>query len=218
MHHKAAVARFSLLFALVAALSSCGAATRPTVPTLPTGTPIVTDLATGRAADGTWEMQGDSLVGHGPGHYVFDVEFGDALIDMEIEYVSGPKSAVGVGARSANVDGPWTRAAQGYWFNFTFNRKFNVFACQAENACRQTTPPPSGFKPTHAVRGSAERIHIELREEHYAFFINGKLVHEGEDDSFEAGKLVLGVTRGMVVRIRNLKVSRWPEAAADSGR
>lgn len=120
---------------------------------------------------GTWEAQGDALTGAG-GNIYTTTEVGDGTLDVDVETVQkagGPRT-VGVGFRGT-FDGGDVTKPNGYGFNFTGDRTFNVFR-GAKNAWFPLDPKRPTFQPLPALVDGKNHIRVKMTGANFDVTVN----------------------------------------------
>lgn len=165
--------------------------------------------------NGEWYATHDgSIVGSG-GHLVLREEFRDYVFEVSVEHLSGPKAGVGIGTRNTIVPGGQktfrnkTSINQGYGFNFTFAKTYNIFSGLAGNWYLMN-PQWQKYEYQHSdvFDEAVNHIRIEAMGRHIRIFVNNRFLVEYSDTSHAIGAPLLWVQEntGEKVRFFNIRV------------
>lgn len=167
--------------------------------------------------NGEWTNAADGSIIGSNGHIILKEEFPDYVLEVKAEHLSGPKAGVGVGARCSVVPGGQKRFRnntsinQGYAFNFTFSRTYNVYSGLVGNWHTMNPDwPKYEYKYSDLFDESVNRIRIEAIGRHITIYVNGGMLVRFSDTSHTVGAPLLWVQEnsGEKVRFYDLRIIR----------
>ncbi len=165
--------------------------------------------------DGNWQAAGNAFIGSG-GHLIFNQTFRNYIFEVTVEHLSGPKSGVCVGTRSTVIPGGTkkfrnnTSDIQGYAFNFTFSKTYNLFNGIAGN-WYLLNPQWQKWEWQHSdiLREDAMRIRIEAQGLDVKIFVNNRFLAGYTSSSHLVGAPYLWVQMpSETVRFSNMKITK----------
>ena len=155
---------------------------------------------TWQVQDGKWRVEGDTLSGSG-GHLATIQEFGDGLIDLDVDTPAMGDRTVGIGFHITGPD-----LGNGYAFNFTAGQTFNVFEGTGNN-WQPVNPAMTTFQQTGSLRPDHNQFHIEMAGDRYRVWANGQQLADFTDASRKKGSLMLWVeSSGWTVKFSQVRV------------
>jgi len=166
--------------------------------------------------NGEWHATHDgSIIGSG-GHLILKEEFRDYVFEAMVEHLSGPKWAgIAIGTRSTIVTGGQktfrnkTSINQGYSFNFTFAKTYNIFSGLIGNWYPMNPQwQKYEYQYSDVFDEAVNHIRIEAMGRHIKIFVNSRFLVEYSDTSHAIGAPVLWVQEnsGEKVRFFNIRV------------
>jgi hypothetical protein len=132
-----------------------------------------------------------------------------------VEHLSGPKSDVGIGTRCSVVPGGQkifrnnTSINQGYAFNFSFTKAYNVYSGLRGNWYPMNPNWPRGdWQPSDVFDEALNHIRIEAKGKNIKIFVNNRFLVEYSDTSHAVGSPLLWVREnsGEKVRFYNFRI------------
>jgi TolB-like protein len=165
--------------------------------------------------NGEWYVTNDgSIVGSG-GHLILKEEFRDYVFEVTAEHLSGPKSGIGIGTRCSVVLGGQktfrnnTSINQGYTFNFSFTKAYNVYSGLRGNWYPMNPNWQKGeWQSSDVFDEALNNIRIEATGKNIKIFINNRFLVEYSDTGHAIGAPLLWVQEnsGEKVRFYNIKI------------
>jgi len=165
--------------------------------------------------NGEWYATNDgSIVGSG-GHLILKEEFRDYVFEVTAEHLSGPKSGIGIGTRCSVVLGGQktfrnnTSINQGYTFNFSFNKAYNVYSGLMGNWYPMNRHWQKGeWQSSDVFDEALNNIRIEAIGKNIKIFVNNRFLVEYSDTGHAVGAPLLWVQEnsGEKVRFYNIKI------------
>ncbi|HRV42215.1 MAG TPA: CsgG/HfaB family protein [Syntrophales bacterium] len=165
--------------------------------------------------NGEWSNAPDGSIIGSNGHIILKEEFRDYVLEVTAEHLSGPKSGVGIGARCSVVPGGQktfrnrTSINQGYSFNFSFNKSYNVYSGLAGN-WYPMNPDWQRYEwlRTDILDESVNRIRIEAVEKQITIYVNNRFLVRFSDSGHVQGAPLLWVQEnsGEKVRFFDLRI------------
>ncbi|MBN1613629.1 MAG: DUF1080 domain-containing protein, partial [Deltaproteobacteria bacterium] len=165
--------------------------------------------------DGSWYAEDGAIIGSG-GHIIMNEEFRDSVFKVNVEHLSGPKSGVGIGTRSTVVPGGQksfrnhTSINQGYAFNFSFEKNYNIYSGLSGN----WYPMNPNWKKyewqrSELFREDVNNVRVEAIGKHTKIYVNNRFLVEYEDSSHTVGAPLLWVQDpAEKVRFFNIRIHR----------
>ena len=164
--------------------------------------------------NGEWYVKDGGLIGSG-GHIMMKEEFRDYVLEVTVEHLSGPKYGIGIGTRCSVVPGGQkkfrdrTSINQGYTFNFTFAKTYNVYSGRAGNWYPMN---PNWQKYEYLYSNLFDEainlIRIEAIDRRIKIFVNDRFLVQYEDTGHAVGAPLFWVqeSSGEKVRFCNIKI------------
>lgn len=163
--------------------------------------------------DGTWSEKNGAIYGSG-GHLLYKQSYGDYVFEVTVEKLAGPDwAALAVVSRSNIFTGGTKRFRnntsdiQGYGFNFTFDKKFNLFNGIA-GAWYLINPAWKDFQKSDLLHESLDHIRIEVIKDRVTIFVNNKEISTINDKTHGYGALCLWVQEpSQIIKFSNIRIS-----------
>lgn len=166
--------------------------------------------------NGEWQTTDDGSIVGTNGHLILKQEFRDYVFDVTVEHLSGPKSGVAVGTRCSVVPGGQktfrnkTSINQGYGFNFTFAKTYNIYSGLAGN-WYPMNPNWKKYEYLYSdlLDESVNQIRIEASGTRIRIFVNNRFLVEYSDTAHAVGAPLLWVQEnsGEKVRFYNIRIT-----------
>ena len=184
--------RLNRILVTCAALLSCAAVgCSKSSPSRPGAQTLSFGGTTWEVLDGTWSVNGDTLVGSGGSIWTLK-DYSDGAIDLDVETpAQGGDRTVGVGFHITATGGD-PQKSNGYGFNFTAAQTFNVFKGTA-NSWQPMNPAQTSFQKGDGLQPDKNQIHVEMNGGHYRVSANGRQMADFQDASYGTGRYKLFV-------------------------
>lgn len=162
---------------------------------------------------GEWYVKDGSIVGSS-GCIILKEEFRDYIFEVTVEHLSGPMWAgIGIGTRNSIVPGGQkqfrnkTYDNQGYAFNFTFTKTYNIFSGLAGNWYAMN-PQWQKYQYSDVFDKAINHVRIEAIGKHIRILVNSRFLVEYFDTSHVIGAPLFWVQEntGEKVRFFNIRV------------
>ena len=148
--------------------------------------------------DGTWVQEGEAILGSG-GHLILKRIFTDYIFEVTAEHLNGPKeTGWGVGTRATVFRGgtkrfrAGTSDIQGYAFNLTFNRRFNLFN-GVGGSWYLINPDWKEWQHSEILNPNEDRVRIEALGNQITIFVNDRKLASFYNDLHRQGSPFLWV-------------------------
>jgi TolB-like protein len=163
--------------------------------------------------DGNWSEKDGVLFGSG-GHLLYKQSYENYVFEVTVEKLAGPDwAALAVVSRSNIFTGGTKRFRnntsdiQGYGFNFTFGKKFNLFNGIA-GVWYLINPAWKEFQKSDLLNESLNNIRIEAIKDRITIFVNSKELSTINDKTHGYGALCLWVQEpSQIIKFSNIKIS-----------
>jgi len=165
--------------------------------------------------NGEWSNAPDGSIIGSNGHIILKEEFRDYVLEVTAEHLSGPKAGVGIGTRCTVVPGGQktfrnrTSINQGYSFNFSFAKTYNVYSGLAGN-WYPMNPDWKRYEWLYAdvFDEAVNRIRIEAVGKQITIYVNNHLLVKFSDSGHARGAPLLWVQEnsGEKVRFFDLRI------------
>ena len=149
--------------------------------------------------NGQWYVKNGAIIGSG-GHLILNEEFRDYVFEVTAEHLSGPKLGVGIGTRCSVVPGGQktfrnhTSINQGYAFNFTFTKSYNIYSGLSGNWYPMNPNwQKYEYQYSDVFDEAINRIRIEAKGNHIKIFVNNRFLVEYSDTGHAIGAPLLWV-------------------------
>ncbi len=175
----------------------------------------LSDLSKWEILNGEWSSMDDGSIIGSNGHIILREEFRDYVFEVAVEHLSGPKSGVGIGTRCSVVPGGQktfrnnTSINQGYTFNFSFTKSYNVYSGLRGNWYPMNPHWPRGeWQSSDVFDEALNHIRIEATGRNIKIFVNNRFLVEYSDTGHAVGSPLLWVQEnsGEKVRFYNLRI------------
>ncbi|HPC86149.1 MAG TPA: FlgO family outer membrane protein [Smithellaceae bacterium] len=168
--------------------------------------------------NGEWKNAPDGSIIGTNGHILLKEEFRDYVLDVTAEHLSGPRGGgVSISTRCSVVPGGQKRFRnatsinQGYGFNFTFAKTYNVYNGMAGN-WYPLIPDWQKYEYRYAdvFDEAVNRVRIEAVGKQVTIYVNGRFLVRFTDTSHAVGAPLLWVQEntGEKVRFFNIRIER----------
>jgi len=167
--------------------------------------------------NGEWSNAPDGSIVGSNGHIILKEEFRDYILEVTAEHLSGPKIGVGIGTRCSIVPGGQktfrnkTSINQGYAFNFSFAKTYNVYSGLAGN-WYPMNPDWQRYEwlPADVFDDVINHIRIEAVGKRITIYVNNRFLVQFSDSGHVQGAPLLWVQEksGGAVRFFNLRILR----------
>jgi len=164
--------------------------------------------------NGEWYIKDNAIVGSG-GHLILKEEFRDYIFEVTVEHLNGPKSGIGIGTRCSVVPGGQktfrnnTSINQGYTFNFSFTKAYNVYSGLRGNWYPMNPNWQKGeWLNSNIFAEARNKIRIEAIGQNIRIFVNSRFLVEYSDSAHAFGAPLLWVQEnsGEKVRFFDIKI------------
>lgn len=160
--------------------------------------------------DGSWREHDGAFIGRG-GHLFHDLPYHDYVFSVLVTFLEGDFGAAGVLMRGSLVPGTRrfrnnTMDIQGYGFNFTPNRTFNIFG-GIEGKWYLLNKKWKQW-PSQKAIARENRVVVSCRDTSLQWAINGVTVFRTEDYFHDKGGVVLWVQEpAQIVRFSDISLT-----------
>ena len=164
--------------------------------------------------NGEWYIKDNAIVGSG-GHLILKEEFRDYVFEVTVEHLNGPKSGIGIGTRCSVVPGGQktfrnnTSINQGYTFNFSFTKAYNVYSGLKGNWYPMNPNWQKGeWLNSNIFNDTLNKISIAAIGKNIRIFVNNRFLVEYSDNSHAFGAPLLWVQEnsGEKVRFSDIRI------------
>jgi TolB-like protein len=165
--------------------------------------------------NGEWYVTNDGSIVGSNGHLILKEEFRDYVFEVTVEHLSGPKSGIGIGTRCSVVLGGQktfrnnTSINQGYTFNFSFAKAYNVYSGLRGDWYPMNPNWKKGeWQYSDVFDEALNNIRIEATGKNIRIFVNNRFLVEYSDTGHAIGAPLLWVQEnsGEKVRFFNIRI------------
>ena len=172
------------------------------------------DLSKWEILDGQWEAKNGSFYGSG-GAIILKEGFKNYIIEITVEHISGPKWAgIGIGLRSNIIIGGQKRYRnktsdnQGYGFNFTFNKTYNLFNGIGGN-WYVIHPEWKEWQHSAILADKVNQIRVEVLGDTVRILVNSELLSKFTDTTHASGSPLLWVQEtSQIIKFSDIRIIR----------
>lgn len=175
--------------------------------------PVYQDLDKWEILNGNWYVKNGKIYGSG-GTIILNDVYRDYILEFTIEHISGPRVGVGIGMRGNVIQGGKKRYRndssdiQGYAFNFTFNKTYNLFNGIGGN-WYLINPEWKDWQYSDQLDKGINKIRYEASGSKLNIFVNGVALTGFSGDTHAEGSPFLWVQDpAQIIRFSHIKLTQ----------